>query len=91
MALGKEICKKNKIKILCRGPDGWPSAKADGARLTLLNAPKLPRASLPRAFLCRGSQLAALGKECLCRVLEIWPSAKNAFPVVLVELQEIIS
>ena len=34
------------------------------------------RNSLPRAFLCRGPQLAALGKEGLCRVPEIWPSAK---------------
>jgi len=57
-ALGKEIC-KNKIKNLCRGPDGWPSAKADGARLPLLSTPKLSRASLPR--------VEALGKEFLCR------------------------
>ena len=57
-ALGKEFCKK-KIKILCRGPNGWPSAKADGARLPLANTLKLPRASLPRA--------TALGKELLCR------------------------
>ena len=45
-------------------------------RSSLPRARLLAKASLPRAFLCRGPLRKALGKECLCRVLEIWPSAK---------------
>jgi len=32
--------------------------------------------SLPRVCLCRGLMRLALGKDTLCRVSEIWPSAK---------------
>jgi len=92
-ALGKEFCKK-KIKNLCRGSDGWPSAKADGARLPLLSTLKLPRASLPRTFLCRGLFFAEglswrpsakkVFAECprFGPRQSLKPSTKNEFPVV---------
>jgi len=68
---------------LCRGP--WPSAKISFAvGLSLPRAVPSAKASLPRAVLCRGLLWLALGKECLCRVPEIWPSAKHAFPVVTI-------
>ena len=43
--------------------------------MSLQRAVPSAKASLPRAVLCRGLLCLALGKECLCRVPEIWPSA----------------
>ena len=90
--LAKNFVKK--IKILCRGSDGRPSAKADGARLPLLSTLKLPRASLPRTFLCRGLFFAEglswrpsakkVFAECprFGPRQSLRPSTKNEFPVV---------
>ena len=65
---------------ICRGP--ICRGLGPRQRFILPRAVCLPRArpsvkaSLPRAYLCRGLLGMALGKDSLCRVPEIWPSAK---------------
>jgi len=80
-ALGKEFCKK-KLKTFAEGLTVGPRQNLTGlaCRYSVHQNCRGPgprqRHLCQRVFLCREPQQGTLGKECLCRVPEIWSSAK---------------